>query len=219
MFIGHFALALGAKKYAPQVSLGVLFLACQLADLIWPNLVLLGIETLEIEPGATVMTPLNFMHYPYSHSLLALLLWGVVFAGLYILLKSAGTRAAIVIGLLVLSHWVLDVLTHRPDMPISLGDSSRIGLGLWNYPIFAVGLELLLFATGIWLYTSNTRALDRKGSIGFWTLVIFLLVVYAGANITAPPPSATVVAWSAQAVWLLVAWGFWVDYHRSGKEN
>ena len=218
MFIGHFALALGAKKYAPQVSLGVLFLACQLADLIWPNLVLMGIEALEIEPGATVMTPLNFLHYPYSHSLLALLLWGVVFAGLYTLLTRAGTRVAVVIGLLVLSHWVLDAVTHRPDMPISLGDSSRIGLGLWNYPIFAVGLELLLFATGVWLYTSNTRALDRKGSVGFWTLVIFLLVVYAG-NITAPPPpSATVVAWSAQALWLLVVWGFWVDYHRSGKE-
>lgn len=219
MFIGHFALALGAKKYAPQVSLGVLFLACQLADLIWPNLVLMGIEALEIEPGITAMTPLNFLHYPYSHSLLALLLWGVVFAGLYTLLTSAGTRAAIVIGLLVLSHWVLDVLTHRPDMPISPGDSSRVGLGLWNYPAFAVGLELLLFATGIWLYTSHTRALNRKGRIGFWSLVIFLLVVYAG-NITAPPPpSATAVAWSAQALWLLVVWGFWVDYHRSVKEN
>ena len=81
MFIGHFALALGAKKYVPEASLGILFLACQLADLIWPNLVLLGIEQLEVEPGITLMTPLNFLHYPYSHSLLALLIWSVVFAG------------------------------------------------------------------------------------------------------------------------------------------
>ena len=217
MFIGHFAIALGAKKYAPQVSLGVLFLACQLADLIWPNLVLMGIETLEIEPGATVMMPFNFIHYPYSHSLLALLLWGVVFAGFYSLLTRVGTRAAIVIGLLVLSHWLLDVLTHRPDMPVSLGDSNRIGLGLWNYPVVAVSLELLLFATGVWLYANCTTALNRKGSIGFWSLVIFLLAVYAGNIFAPPPPSTTAVAWTAQALWLLVFWGFWIDYHRSAK--
>ncbi len=104
MFIGHYALAFGAKKFAPEVSLGVLFLACQLADLIWPSLVLLGIETLEIEPGITVMTPLNFLHYPYSHSLVALILWSAVFGVLYALLRRSGTKAAIVIAVLVLSH-------------------------------------------------------------------------------------------------------------------
>lgn len=214
MFIGHFALAFGAKKYAPQLSLGILFLACQLADLIWPNLVLLGIEKLAIEPGITVMTPLNFLHYPYSHSLLALLLWGAVFALLYSTLRRAGTRAAIVIGLLVFSHWVLDVITHQPDMPITLSDSSRIGLGLWNYPVLAVGLELLLFASGVWLYVDSTRATNRRGSIGFWALIAFLLVVYAANIFSPPPPSSIAVAWSAQALWLIIAWGFWVDYHR-----
>ena len=217
MFIGHFALAFGAKKFAPQVSLGILFLACQLADIIWPNLVLLGIEALEVEPGITVMTPLNFVHYPYSHSLIALLLWGAIFAVLYALLRRSGTKAAIVIGMLVLSHWVLDVLTHRPDMPISLADSSVIGFGLWNFPVFAIPLELILFGVGIWLYLRYTRPLDRQGSIGFWALTLFLLVVYAANLLGPPPPSSAAVAWSAQALWLVIAWGFWVDHHREPR--
>lgn len=217
MFIGHFALAFGAKKFAPQVSLGILFLACQLADIIWPNLVLLGIEALEIEPGITVMTPLNFVHYPYSHSLIALLLWGAIFAVLYALLRRSGTKAAIVIGMLVLSHWVLDVLTHRPDMPISLADSSVIGFGLWNFPVFAIPLELILFGVGIWLYLRHTRPLDRQGSIGFWALALFLLLVYAANLLGPPPPSSVAVAWSAQALWLIIAWGFWVDHHRDPR--
>ena len=149
MFIGHYALALAAKKIAPRVSLGILFLACQLADIIWPNLVLLGIEAVEIEPGITVMTPLNFVHYPYSHSLIALIFWSAVFGAVYAFLRRSGTKAAIVIAVLVLSHWVLDVLTHRPDMPITLIDSSLIGFGLWNLPAVAVPLELLLFGVGI----------------------------------------------------------------------
>ena len=214
MFIGHFALALGAKKYVPQVSLGILFLACQLADLIWPNLVLMGLEQLEIEAGNTVMTPLNFVHYPFSHSLIALLIWGVVFAGVYFLLRRTSARTAIVIVLLVLSHWLLDVLTHRPDMPITINDTIFVGLGLWDHPLLAVTLELLLFVFGVYMYWRNTRALDRTGSIGFWSLVVFLLAVYASNIFAPPPPSDTAVAWSAQALWLIVAWGFWVDHHR-----
>jgi len=217
MFIGHYALALGAKKYAPQVSLGVLFLASQLADVIWPNLVLLGIEVLRIEPGITVMTPLNFVHYPYSHSLIALLLWSAVFAVFYWLLNRSGTRAAMVIGILVLSHWILDVITHRADMPITFADSSRIGLGLWNFVAVAVAVEFLLFAGGVWLYVRHTSASDRIGSIGFWGLVSFLVIVYAASLFGPPPPSATAVAWSAQALWLVIAWGFWVDHHRSTR--
>jgi membrane-bound metal-dependent hydrolase YbcI (DUF457 family) len=215
MFIGHFAMAFGAKRCAPQASLGVLFLACQLADLIWPSLVLLGVEKLAIEPGVTVMTPLDFLYYPYSHSLMALLLWSVVFALLYTVLRRAGRRAAVVLALLVLSHWLLDVLTHRPDMPLTLSDAGRVGLGLWNHPVAAVSLELSLFAAGVWLYAARTRALNRVGSVGFWALVVFLLAVYAGNLLGPPPPSSMAVAWSAQALWLLVAWGFWVDRNRA----
>jgi len=219
MFIGHYALALAAKRVAPQVSLGILFLACQLADIIWPNLVLLGIETLEVEPGITVMTPLNFLHYPYSHSLVALILWSAVFGVLYALLRRSGTKAAIVVAVLVLSHWVLDVLSHRPDMPITLDNSPLVGFGLWNFPAIAVPLELFLFGVGIWLYVRHTKPLDRKGSFGFWTLVLFLLAVYAASLLGPPPPSATAVAWSGQALWLVIAWGFWVDRHRVRRND
>lgn len=215
MFIGHFALGFGAKKFAPQVSLGVLFLACQMADIIWPNLVLLGIETLRIQPGITVMTPLDFVSYPYSHSLVALLLWSVVFGALYMVLSRAGTKAAVAIAALVLSHWVLDVLTHRPDLPITLSEGTKIGAGLWNYPVLAVPLELLLFGTGVWLYQRHTQALNRVGSIGLWALVLFLLTVYVANVFGPPPPSSTAVAWSAQAMWLIIAWGFWIDRNRT----
>jgi hypothetical protein len=217
MFIGHFAMGFGAKRFAPQVSLGVLFLACQLADLVWPNLVLLGIEKFSIEPGVTVLTPLDFQHYPYSHSLLALLVWAALFAVLYTALRHAGKRAAIVISLLVLSHWLLDVVSHRPDMPVTLSDAHRIGLGLWNHPVLAIGVEVLLFAVGVWWYTTSTRALNRKGSIGLWALVIFLLLVYTANLLGPPPPSVKAVAWSAEAIWLLVAWGFWVDHNRAPR--
>jgi len=215
MFIGHFALAFGAKKHTPQVSLGILFLAVQLADLIWPSLLLLGIEKVEVKPGITTMVPLDLMYYPYSHSLVALILWGIVFAALYTILRHTGTRSAIVISLLVLSHWVLDALTHRPDLPITLSGSTRIGMGLWNFPVLAIPLELALFSWGVWLYARHTRALNRKGSIGFWLLVSFLLVAYVVNIYGPPPPSATAVAWSTQALWLLVFWGYWVDHHRT----
>ncbi|MGI9259679.1 MAG: hypothetical protein ACR2QQ_12660 [Gammaproteobacteria bacterium] len=219
MFIGHFALAFGAKKFAPNASLGILFLACQFADLLWPNLVLLGVEQLEIDPGNTLMTPLNFLHYPFSHSLVSLLLWAALLAGSYALLAKTGARVATVVGLLVVSHWVLDVITHRPDMPIALGESARIGFGLWNAPLIAVALELALMAAGVWLYLAQTTAKDRIGTIGLWSLVIFLLIVYTANLLGPPPPSATAVAWSAQAMWLIVAWGYWVDSHRISESS
>jgi membrane-bound metal-dependent hydrolase YbcI (DUF457 family) len=214
MFIGHFAMGFGAKKFAPQVSLGFLFLACQLADLIWPVLVLLGIETLSISPGITVMTPLDFSSYPYSHSLIAMLAWAAAFSLLYIGFSRAGARAAIVVAALVLSHWVLDVLTHRPDMPVTFADEPKVGLGLWNYPMIAIPVELLLFGVGVLFYARCTQPLNRKGVVGLWSLVFFLLVIYLANVFGPPPPSSTAVAWSAQAMWLIVAWGFWVDRHR-----
>lgn len=214
MFIGHFAVGLGAKKYAPQVSLGVFFLACQLADLIWPVLVLLGVETFNIVPGITALTPLEFTHYPYSHSLLMLMLWSAMLGGLYVLLFKGGTKVALAIAIVALSHWVLDVVTHRPDMPLSLGESTLLGLGLWNYPLWSILLELALFGLGIWFYLKSTRSLDKIGIFGFWAMIIFLLLVYAANFLSPPPPSVDAVAWSAMAMWLIVFWGFWVDRHR-----
>jgi len=219
MFIGHFGLAFGAKKAAPAVSLGSLFLAAQFADLLWPTLLLLGIERVEVEPGVTAMTPLDFVSYPYSHSLLALCAWGLTAGIVYALVRRARGLAALTLAALIVSHWVLDVVTHRPDMPLTLNGPARLGLGLWFSIPATLAVEFVLFAAGLAVYLRATSARDRIGSIGLWTLAAFLLIVYLAAAFGPPPPSATAVAWSAQALWLVVVWGYWVDSHRMPHRN
>jgi hypothetical protein len=219
MFIGHFGLALGAKRVAPAVSLGALFAACQLADLLWPTFLMLGYERVVIQPGATAFTPLNFVSYPYSHSLVTLCGWAIGFGAIYLLLRRARVSGFLTIALLVVSHWLLDYVTHRPDMPLTPSGSARLGLGLWNSVPGTLVVELLIFGAGLLLYLRATTARDRIGSAGFWTLVAFLLIVYFGNSFGPPPPSVTAIVWSAQAMWLLVAWGYWVDDHRLPQRN
>lgn len=216
MIVGHFAVALGAKKLTPQLSLGVLFVACQIADILAPPLALLGIEAFDVKPGITVMMPLDLTNYPYSHSLVALTAWSVSFALLYMWLGRAGKKPALVLAVLGVSHWILDALMHRPDLPITLTGPTRVGLGLWNHPVVGVPLELLLFAAGVWIYVRQTHALNRRGSVGLWALVLFLLAVYTVIHFGPPLQSADAVAWSGQAaLWLIIAWGFWVDRNRA----
>jgi hypothetical protein len=219
LFVGHFGLGFGAKKAAPAVSLGTLFLACQFADLLWPTLVLLGVERVEIQPGITAMTPLDFVSYPYSHSLVALCLWGFAVGVTYALVRRARIRAALTLALLVVSHWVLDFVTHRPDLPLTLNGTERLGLGLWFSIPATLAVELVVFGAGLAIYLRTTVAGDRIGSIGLWSLVAFLLMVYFASSFGPPPPSAAAVAWSAQAMWLLVGWGYWVDRHRTPRRN
>ena len=211
MFVGHFALGFGAKRYAPAVSLGTLFLAAQFADVLWPSLLIAGVERVEIDPGITVLTPLNFVSYPYSHSLLALAVWSALFGSVYRVLHGSRSIASVTVGLLVVSHWFLDLLMHRPDLPLTLDGPERFGLGLWNRPLLAITLELLLFGVGIASYLQSTRARTTSGTVGLWALIVFLVAAYFAALFGPPPPSATVLAWSAQSMWLLVAWGYWVD--------
>jgi hypothetical protein len=217
LFLGHFGLGFGAKKAAPALSLGALFLACQFADLLWPTLVLLGVERVEIEPGATAMTPLNFVKYPYSHSLIALCLWGFAVGVTYALVRRARLLAVLTLALLVVSHWVLDFVVHRPDLPLTLSGAERLGLGLWFSIPGTLVVELAVFGAGLALYLRTTVARDRMGSIGLWSLVAFLLVVYFASSFGPPPASPSAVAWSAEAMWLLVAWGYWVDNHRAAE--
>ena len=214
MFIGHFGLGLGAKRFAPAVSLGALFLACQFADLLWPTLVLLGVERFSIEPGATVVTPLNFISYPYSHSLLMLAIWGVILGTVYASVTRLRAKAAISLALLVMSHWVLDVITHRPDLPLSPFGGRKYGFELWSSLRWTLIAEFGLFIAGVWTYARLTLARDRVGSFGFWTLVLFLAVVMIANVLGPPPPSVAAVAWTAESMWLLVLWGSWVDRHR-----
>jgi hypothetical protein len=213
VFIGHFAVGLAAKRLVPGVSLGTLFLAAQLADLVWPTLVLLGIESFSIRPGITAVTPLDFSHYPYSHSLVALAGWGGLLGVLYFSLKRNLPGAAMLLAL-VLSHWLLDFVSHRPDMPLTLAGAERFGLGLWHSRLATLAVEGLLFAACVGVYARATQPVDKTGRWALLGLVGFLALIY-GMNIFGPPPpSVAAVAWSAQAIWLLVAWGYWVDRHR-----
>ncbi|HVH83240.1 MAG TPA: hypothetical protein VM713_02885 [Steroidobacteraceae bacterium] len=214
MFIGHYALGLGSKRLAPDVSLGALFLACQFADLLWPTLVMTGVESFTIRPGTTAVTPLDFQYYPYSHSLLALLVWGTALALIYRAVSGSALRGAVVLGALVVSHWFLDVIVHRPDLPLAPGSALRLGIGLWNSIPATLAVEFGLYAAGVWLYCKATAARDRIGSVGFWALAAFLALVEVANVFGPPPPSVGAVAVSAQAMWLLVAWGYWVDKHR-----
>ncbi len=213
MFVGHFGVALGLKRTAPRVSLGTLFFAAQFVDLLWPTLLLLGVERVAIAPGITTVTPLDFEHYPISHSLLAVCGWALLIAALYWLARRS-VKGAAVCGLAVLSHWVLDFATHRPDLPLYPGGASLVGLGLWNSFPGTLIAELGLLAIGIFLYVRTTRPLDLTGVFAFWGLVGFLLLVYA-ANLFGPPPdNVTAIAWVGHAQWLLVVWGYWIDRHR-----
>lgn len=204
MFIGHAALALAARPVAPRAHLGVALAATYWLDLVWPVLVLLGIERVEIDPGNTAFTPLDFIHYPWSHSLAAALAWGAVFG---LACWRLGRRAALVMGLLVVSHWVLDALAHRPDLPLWPGSQAMIGLGLWNSVPGTLVVESALFAAGVAIYLRHSA----RAAVSFWLLIGFFVVAYLGAAFGPPPPSAVAVAASALALWLLPAWGWWTE--------
>lgn len=212
MFLGHYAAAMAAKKFAPKTSLGVLFMAAQFIDLIWPILLIFGVEAVSIEPGNTKMTPLNFYHYPYTHSLLAVVIWAIVFGGVYFIFKK-DKRAALVCGALVLSHWVLDLIVHRPDLPLTLNESRLAGFGVWNSMPLTLILELGLFAVGVWIYVKNNPARDKTGKYAFWSLAVLLAAIYV-MNLNGVPPNTKILAYTALAAWIFVPWAHWADSHR-----
>lgn len=218
MFIGHFALGFAAPRLAPRLPLTVSFVACQFLDLIWPVLVLSGLENVSVDPHASAFTPLAF-EYPWSHSLLSAALYAALgfVAGR---LLGLGSRSAIAIAALVLSHWLLDFASHAPDLPVSPWGSTRLGLGLWDAPLFTLLTEVSLFALGVWWYTGATTAIDRQGVWALWTLVAFFLLMY-GATAFGPKPEvgtpAAAIAGPALATWLFVAWAYWIDRHRKPR--
>jgi hypothetical protein len=212
MFLGHFGVALAAKKAAPKTSLGTLVLAAQFADMLWPIFLLLGWEQVRIVPGDTRVTPLEFVSYPYSHSLLAQLLWGAALGIAYFAFRREA-RGALVAAALVPSHWLLDFVAHRPDMPLVPG-GARYGLGMWSSLPLTLFVECVLYAAGIAVYLNMTRAKDRAGNYALWSLLIFLVVAYFASLFGPPPPSVNALAGSALAIWLTVPWAAWADRHR-----
>ena len=215
MFIGHYAVGFAAKRAAPKTSLGLLIAAPALADLLWPVFLLLGWERVRVDPNPpTPFLALQLDSFPISHSLLALVGWAALAGGAY----WAATRygpGAVWIAIGVVSHWVLDFVTHRPDMPILPWSETRVGLGLWNSVAATIAVEGAMFAAALWLYAKTTQPRDRIGRWGFASFVVFVLAVYfANAFSPTPPPGARVVAWLTLSGWLLPFWAAWFDRHR-----
>lgn len=192
-------------------------MASQWLDLLWPVFLLTGLEHVKVEPGNTAATPLNFINYPVSHSLLMAVVWSIIFVILYRKLRPYA-RGSLWIGVAVLSHWALDAVTHRPDLPLYPGSDLLIGLGLWNSLPATILVEGTLFIAGIAMYLRATRPVDRTGRYAFWGLMVFLTIVYA-VNLFGPPPpdDPGAIAAAGLAIWLLIFWGYWIDRHRAAR--
>ena len=213
MYIGHFAVAFAAKRVAPKTSLGTLLGAAQFIDLIWPLFLLLGWETVRIDPGNTAFTPLDFVSYPISHSLAATLGWALLF-GLVYAARTRYRTGAIVVAALVLSHWLLDAIMHRPDLPLYPGSAVLVGAGLWNSVAATLVLESAMYAAAVVLYARVTRARDGIGVYSFWIFVALNFAFYLGAAFGPPPPDENALAWVGLAAWLFPVWAAWFDAHR-----
>ena len=213
MFIGHFGIGFGAKKAAPQISLGVLFIAAQFLDLLWPTLLLLDIEHAVIKPGTGHAQPIEFTDYPISHSLLLVAGWAVLFGFVYWLFKK-NSRNAIVLACCVMSHWFLDLIVHLPDLPLYPGNAPLLGFKLWNSFIGTLLVEGSIFVIGVVLYLRTTVAVNAKGKIVFWSLIALLVISHA-LNLFGPPPSnMNDVAWAGHLQWIFVILAFWADRNR-----
>jgi hypothetical protein len=217
MFIGHYAVGLAAKKAAPRASLGVLMAAPILLDLLWPIFLLLGWESVSIDTNSNPFLRLQFDSYPISHGLVAVVAWATLFASLYYGISRYAT-GALVVWLGVISHWLMDYVVHRPDLPLFAGGTRFYGLGLWKLRWITIAVELVLFAIGILIYQRETKAKDKIGRYAFWAFIVFLLAAYAAAAFGPPPPSVKKLAIGTLTGWLMVPWAWWFDRHRELTE-
>lgn len=218
MFIGHFGLGMGLKKATPDVSLGTLFIAVQLLDLIWPTLLLLHVETVIIHPELGGNRVLEFNSYPYTHSLLGAVCWSLLFGGLYFLVKK-NRRNAIILGAAVFSHWALDFIVHFHDLPLLPGNSIRVGLGLWGAVWVENIIEAALFIGGIMLYLRTVQFKNVLGKILFAVLIVLFILVQLSGFYGPAPANVEALAWSAQFQWLFVGLAYWVNRNTIRKEK
>lgn len=215
MFIGHFGLSFAAKKAAPRVSLGILFIATQFADILWPFLLLFHVEKMALLPGYTKTNAFEFLYYPYTHSLFMSILWGALTVILYWLFKK-DTRGAVVVGLCVVSHWFLDLIVHTVDLPLTPFSDFKVGLGLWNHVALALVLETVIFLTGAYLYATFTKASNKTGKWAFIGLVVFLLVFQVANTFGPTPPDSIMILFVSSIILMgiIVSLSFWVDRNR-----
>jgi membrane-bound metal-dependent hydrolase YbcI (DUF457 family) len=211
MFVGHLSLAFAAKRFSPRTSLGWTVAAVSTLDLVWPVFVLSGAERVRIVPGATAFTPLVFDSYPWSHSLAMATVWGLALA---LLARARGVerRVATLIAALVVSHWVLDWITHAADMPLWPGSSPRFGLALWDSIAGTYAVEGAMWLVGLGLYFSVRRPAGWQGWVALGALVLLCTFVWAGGPWVPPPPSTQALGWFALVGgWLTIPWAIWAD--------
>lgn len=215
MFVGHAALAFAAKSRLPGASLTALLVATFGLDMLWPVFLLAGIEHVRIDPGNTAFTPLSFDSYPWSHSLVMAAVWGML-AGIAVYVWRRNVVEAALVDFLVVSHWVLDFVTHRPDLPLwPSAASPKLGLGLWNSVPATLVIEGLMFVVAVLMYATATRAKDRVGTVAFWALIGFLLFAWSTGPFTPPPPSERAIAVVGIVFGvLMIPWIAWIDRHR-----
>jgi membrane-bound metal-dependent hydrolase YbcI (DUF457 family) len=217
MFIGHFAPAFVAAAMPKAPRLGLLFIAAQLVDFGFFVLVMLGVEHMRIVPGITATNPMDLYHMPFTHSLIGSAVWALALAGVIWVMTKNRTGAAIG-AMVVLSHWFLDVLVHRPDMTL-LGTAPKLGLGLWNMPMIEMPLELGITCAALGYYLSRTRAIGNATLTPAWVLGGMLLVVQL-YNWFAPEPKTYDISLpiSALIAFTLFAWlAFRLDRTRMPK--
>ena len=210
MFIGHYAVAFAAKKAAPKVSLGWLVAAANFIDYVFPVLLLAGVEHARIVPGFTAAVPLDFYDYPWSHSLLMTAVYGALLGGVYYARKKERGAALLLFGVTV-SHWLLDVASHGPDMQIAPGVETRLGLGLWNSIPATMAVEIPLFLAGVWLYLSTLHRRSRRAKFGIPIFVSFLFAVYIANLFAPPPPSVTAIGIVGLLPLLFIPLCHWLD--------
>ncbi len=204
MFVGHYGVSFVAKAHRREIPLWLLFIAVQLIDVFWAIFVLIGIEKVRIVPGYTASSLLDLYYFPYTHSLLGAALWSIAFGVICVFIYRWNRAAGLILGLAVFSHWVLDLLVHRPDL--ALWDSQmKMGFGLWNYKWPEFILEVLLLFIGIYIYMRSTRPNRNTGRYGFIVFGIVMLVIQASQFFTPPPPSGSAVAISALFAYILFA--------------
>jgi hypothetical protein len=213
MFLGHYGVAFAAKRLAPRASLGTLSFAAQFLDELWPVLLLLGFERARIAPGLMSANAIDFVSYPISHSLLGALAWAAMIGAGYVAI-TRDRRSAWIVAACVLSHWLLDVPMHRPDLPIWPG-GPMVGLGIWQSIPLTIAVDGSVFLMGLVLYLRDTRAADRIGTWALWCMVAVLVLIFVSGIWSPPPSSERALALSALGLWLFVPWSAWIDRHRT----